>query len=160
MYECDGCAYTRDLNWPVSIFATGVKTDQPYCYINDLSVLDSRKPREMVKRLPEQLSEINTTLVPAEWEKLLSSHPDAGFREYLVRGMSEGFRLGSKHDTHTCKSAKSNVLSATKNALVVEEYLTKEIRLRKVVGPLDPAQHPKVHISRFSVIPKNHQPGK
>ena len=28
------------------------------------------------------------------------------------------------------------------------------------MGPLDPAQHPKVHISRFGVIPKNHQPGK
>ena len=84
--------------------------------MNDLSVLDSRKPREMVKGLPEQLSEINTPLVPAEWEKELSSHLDAGFREYLVRGISEGFRLGFEHDTHTCKSAKSNMLSATKNA--------------------------------------------
>ena len=56
---------------------------------------------------------------------------------------------------------KSTSLSTlSKNALVVEEYLTKEIRLRRVVGPLDPAQHPKVHISRFGVIPKNHQPGK
>ena len=64
------------------------------------------------------------------------------------------FRLGFKYDTHT------NMLSATKNALVVEEYLTKEIRLRRGVGSLDSAQHPKVHISHFGIIPKNLQPGK
>ena len=46
------------------------------------------------------------------------------------------------------------------NPKVVDEYLEKEAGLGRVIGPLKPEEHPTVHVSRFGVIPKNHQPGK
>ena len=50
--------------------------------------------------------------------------------------------------------------SATDNPEVIDEYLAKEVRLGRVVGPVAPGCVPDVHVSRFGVIPKNHQPGK
>ena len=50
--------------------------------------------------------------------------------------------------------------SASKNKVVVDEYLRKEVELGRVVGPLNPAELPQTHTSRFEVIPKSHQPGK
>ena len=46
------------------------------------------------------------------------------------------------------------------NPLVVDEYLSKEVDLGRVVGPLDPTAFPEVVTNRFGVIPKKHQPGK
>ena len=37
---------------------------------------------------------------------------------------------------------------------VVQEYLAKEGAEGRVIGPLEPAQHPTVHISRVGIIPK------
>ena len=59
-----------------------------------------------------------------------------------------------------CTSAKSNMRSAVKNQKVVEVYLTNEVQLSRVIGPPDPTKFPHIHINRFGVIPKNHQPGK
>ena len=50
--------------------------------------------------------------------------------------------------------------SALSNPTVVDEYLSAEIAQGQVIGPLVPEAYPSVHISRFGVIPKNHQPGK
>ena len=50
--------------------------------------------------------------------------------------------------------------SAKQNAKVVEERLQAEVGLKRVIGPLPVDQYPQVQISRFGVIPKNHQPGK
>jgi len=36
----------------------------------------------------------------------------------------------------------------------------EEVRLGRMVGPLSIEDFPQVHINRFGVIPKNHQPGK
>ena len=47
--------------------------------------------------------------------------------------------------------------TAKQNAKVVEERLQAEVG---VIGPLPVDQYPQVQISRFGVIPKNHQPGK
>ena len=42
---------------------------------------------------------------------------------------------------------------------MVDEYLSKEVDLGWVVGPLEPAVFPDVVTNRFGVIPKKH-PGK
>ena len=46
------------------------------------------------------------------------------------------------------------------NPTVVEEYLTLECKLGRLVGPLNLAAYPHIQRSRFGVIPKPHQPGK
>ena len=78
--------------------------------------------------------------------------------EYLVQGIRQGFRLGFGYGEVQLRSASRNMRSAEDNAEVVEQYLAKECGLGRVVGPL--ALDDSVHVSRFGVIPKPHQPGK
>ena len=47
------------------------------------------------------------------------------------------------------------MLSVREKPDVVRVYLEHECAAHRVVGPLDPAQFPFVHISRFGVIPNN-----
>ena len=49
--------------------------------------------------------------------------------------------------------------SAEESAEVVREYLLTEVSAGRILGPLDPAEYPQVHTSRFGVIP-NSTPGK
>ena len=85
--------------------------------------------------------------------------PDRRCAEFLVKGISEGFRLGFDYANHQCTRARENMMSAGKHPQVIEEYLSNEISLGRVVGPVDVESLP-VQISRFGVIPKGHQSGK
>ena len=67
-----------------------------------------------------------------------------------------GFRYGKS----VCTSASANMQSAVLQPKVVDEYLEKEVRLGRVVGPLDVGSCPRVQVNRFGFVPKNHQPGK
>lgn len=91
-------------------------------------------------------------LVAWEWEVRLRHHPDERYREYLVRGIIGGFRIG-------CRSAKTNMQSAAKNAQMIDDYLRNEVALGRVLGPLDPLMCQSLHINRFGVILKGHQEG-
>ena len=46
------------------------------------------------------------------------------------------------------------MVSAREKPEVVREYLCRECAEGRVLGPLDPDQYPRVHVSRFGVIPK------
>jgi hypothetical protein len=50
---------------------------------------------------------------------MLKNHPDQEYREYILRGIRDGFRVG--FDRHACKlsSARKNMHSAEENAQVV-----------------------------------------
>ncbi len=50
--------------------------------------------------------------------------------------------------------------SALDNAEVVDQYLAKEVGLKRVVGPIATSMLPEAMINSFGVIPKPHQPGK
>ncbi len=50
--------------------------------------------------------------------------------------------------------------SALDNTEVVDQYLAKEVGLKRVVGPFATSMLPEAMISSFGVIPKPHQPGK
>ena len=75
-----------------------------------------------------------------------------------MQGIRQGFRLGFGYGEVRLRSASRNMRSAEDNGEVVEQYLAKECELGRVVGPLEP--NDSVHVSRFGVIPKPHQPGK
>ena len=70
-----------------------------------------------------------------------------------MEGIEHGFRLGF---TYECKQAKTNM----DNPSVVDKYLATEVKMGRIFGPLEAEILPTAHISRFGVIPKNHQPGK
>ena len=130
-----------------------------YAYMEHLRAISSRVPSTPTSFPHTTFSAINTPLIVDEWRHQLSEHPDAEFTDYLVRGMTEGFRIGFNYQECTCRSAKRNMLSAIQNPQVVGYYLDLECKLGRIVGPLDIGIH-GINVNRFGVIPKPHQPGK
>ena len=91
-------------------------------------------------------------------DRELDRFPNREFVKLLTDGITFGFRIGYNRSVCSLVSASRNMLSADVNPSVISDYLDKEVRLGRVVGPLpgDTA----VHISRFGVVPKSSQPGK
>ena len=102
--------------------------------------------------LPQKLRAIVSPLNVQVWTQRLAEHPDTGFKEYILRGLRLGFRIGFQHGKGRCTSAKSNMLSANRNPGVVDEYLQKEVRLGRVIGPMVREELPGAQVSRFGVI--------
>ena len=125
-----------------------------YQYMQDLLHFEQCQARTPI-RLPPKLETINTPLDWRQWENCLTGHPDRAYREYLVSGIREGFRIGYNYDQgKPIRSSPSNMLSANEQQDVVSEYLAEECAEGRVMGPLDQSQFPFVHVSRFGVIPK------
>ena len=110
--------------------------------------------------VPSWLRPVITPLQWLTWAKALESHPDRDFSAYIVEGLKDGFRLRFNYASHTCTSAKCNMLSAFQHPKVIDEYLEEETRLGRVIGPLDAQEVENIQISRFGVIPKPHKPGQ
>ena len=108
---------------------------------------------------PPQIIGTRTPLKVAAWEYHLRAHPDREFVQYLLEGLQHGFRIGFDYGKCKCRSAKCNMLSATQNPEVIQQYLTKECSLGRVLGPFDKGSM-DIQVNRFGVIPKPHQPGK
>ena len=77
-----------------------------------------------------------------------------------MEGIEHGFRIGFTYGQCECKQARTNMKSALDNPSVVDKYLATEVKMGRIFGPLEAETLPSAHISRFGVIPKNHQPGK
>ena len=71
-----------------------------------------------------------------------------------------GFALVSTLFRVSLKSATQNMPSASLQPSVIDDYLNTEIAKGRVAGPFSSPPLPHLHISRFGVIPKKHQPGK
>jgi len=50
--------------------------------------------------------------------------------------------------------------SALAHPSIVDDYLQAELDQKRIAGPFLPSQCREIHISRFGVIPKEHQPNK
>ena len=96
--------------------------------------------------IPGTLQSIQTPLRWAEWDRHLESHPDQKFREFIVKGIREGFRIGFDY-SRECRASRRNMPSAEERAEVVCEYLLTEVSAGRILGPLDPAKYPQVHTS-------------
>ena len=77
----------------------------------------------------------------------------------MVQSLRDGFRLGFNYST-SLKSATGNVALALLNPQVIDNYLQSEVQTGRVAGPFSQPLLPVLHVSRFGVIPKRHQPGK
>ena len=109
--------------------------------------------------VPPMLRKGNSPLNIEEWRRLLRDHLDVELVQYLLAGITEGFRIGFDY-SKTCTSEKCNLSLAEDNPEVVTTYLQKEVDLGRVISPLPKEVTPEVHISLFGVIPKGNQPGK
>ena len=101
-------------------------------YTADLLCLDLCRP--LTSRCWELLQSVQSPLSPDAWSKALSSHPDRAYAGYITNGLRQGFRIGFNYSC-TLRSASSNMASASHHPHVVEEYLTKELALSRMLGP-------------------------
>ena len=107
----------------------------------------------------QRLARVATPLCLQAWESKLKRHPDRQYVRYILGGIEHGFCIGVDNVAQ-CKSASQNMQSATQNPQVIEENIKKEVAVGNILGPFSSCTGPKVHINRFGVIPKKHQPGK
>ena len=126
--------------------------------MQDLQVLARRTPAAP-QPLPRPLTMVNTPLRVEAWQSQLRLHPDPDFKQYIVGGITHGFRIGFQYSSNSPKGAERNMQSALENPDVIERYLAKECELGRVAGPFASGSLP-LHINRFGVIPKCNQAGK
>ena len=79
---------------------------------------------------------------------------------FVLNGISEGFRVGFTYRDSVLIPAKQNLQGAINHPEVVEDYLQTELNLGRLVCSFRPSLAPSIHISRFGVILKNHQKSK
>ena len=112
--------------------------------------------------MPPQACHITTPLIPPAWCCLLFSHPDRALVRFFIEGITQGFRIGHCPSLSLLKSARKKMKSALLHEDVIDDYLATEVREQRVVGPLPLHDYglKEVHINRFGVKPKAHQPDK
>ena len=126
-----------------------------YRYTGDLLALDAGIPSTSV-RGRKSLWEVSTPLIVPAWATALASHPDQVYRNHIISGLTDGFRIGFNR-SQPLSSAERNMISAMRNPVVIDKYLSEERSGNRLIGPLEPNG---IHLSRFGVIPKGHTPGK
>lgn len=131
-----------------------------YPYTEDLLALSTTsETAEQHSYTTHVPSSINTPLNHQEWVRAMAGHPDHQLKVYLLTGIRHGFRIGV-NPRQPLISATRNMPSAYTNPQPVTDYLKTELRENRIAGPLDSTHSGKIHVSRFGVIPKRHQPGK
>jgi len=111
-------------------------------------------------RVPAAATRITSPLIIDNWCIMLADYQNKPLVNFFISGLHDGFRIGFTSCTAKIKSAKRNMQCALEHPEVVESYLADEVALGRVSGPFSYSSVPHAHISRFGVIPKNHQSNK
>ena len=118
--------------------------------------------RPAVEMAPPAWNTVTTPLQLPTWKLALRSHPDQAFAQYIIKGITEGFRIGYSRQA-PLKSAQQNMYSAREHPEIIQDYLHKECARGRMLGPfcaVEMASLPPCHVNRFGVIPKGHNTGK
>ena len=126
-----------------------------YRFTQDLLALEAASPP--LQCLPYASTRVSP-LRPHTWRQALQSLPDRAFAEFLLRGITEGFRIGICSDRHLLSSGRI-LRSADDNPQVITTYLDREVELGRL-GQLSDGTKPPVQISPFGAIPKKYRPDK
>ena len=113
-----------------------------------------------VPKVPPVAQSITSPLDQFTWQYFLKGEADKELAHFFLTGLANGFRIGFNYDTGTVQPVSRNLQCAYDHPQVVEDYLHAEVRSSRVAGPFCQAAVSGVHISRFGVIPKNHQQDK
>ena len=106
-----------------------------YPYTADLLTLAGRRAPSLGLRPAVSGWDHIQTSMPAEvWEKHLVGHPDRAYSRYLTEGIRAGFRIGFRYGDVVCRSASSNMQSASLHPEVVSCFLSSELRAGRVYG--------------------------
>ena len=132
-----------------------------YEYIGKLRAMEECSARRS-QAIPEGLGQIITPLAKEVWQEELSHHPDREFAGLIVRGITEGFRIGYDAERVELRSQEANMVSAREQPGVVTAYLAEEMRQGRIVraGPVQEARVQGIHCNPFGVIPKRGRPNR
>ena len=145
-----------DFGNALQIHLTGQVWDNKYYYLNQLMALDACRPLCEDSNLNSSLS-VTCPLILNNWSRELSSfHPDKVYAQYLLKGISQGFRIGYNRHHHL---HQSHSVMLTQNPEVISQYLSQEVSLARM--KVLPITHSKdIHTSPIGAIPKKNKPGK
>ena len=123
-------------------------------YMDDLLALDSFRPNKGIPPLAHPVLASRPPLPVEAWRYYLCNHPDKRFAEYILRGLSDGFRIGFDR-SHRTRPSSRNMKSAYDNKAVVSRYIADETQCGRLIRfPATPPWLSCVHLSPFGVIPK------
>ena len=111
-------------------------------------------------KVPPAATAISTPLDASNWKKFLADHPNRPLVDFFINGIVEGFRIGFRQQQRQLQSAKRNLNCALQHPDTVKSYLNEEVSVSRVAGPFPRSLVPHAHVSKFGVIPKNHQTNK
>ena len=143
--------------WTTAVILS-IGIDGRYMYTSDLLALNTANlPHASNTAADPHTARVSTPLDLQAWQTCPSMHPDQDFAAYILNGLQHGFHIGIHHSAQL-QSAKRSMKSASDNPQVIEDYLHKELAAHNILGPFSPSTFPGLHINRFGVIPKKHQP--
>ena len=148
----------RGITW--NSYHVGVGDTEGYPYIRSLLTLAARKNLQPTP-LPPWLSDIVTPLTHDMWAAAMQEYPDKLFKEYILSGIKNGFRVGFNYRHKSLVARTSNMASAREHPDIVDNYLLGE-KSQGRIGSV-PESSPLAqacHTSPFGVIPKKSKPGK
>lgn len=97
---------------------------------------------------------VSTPINVAELKRELCTHPDSNFVNSLLNALRYGARIGYLGPQKARVSC--NLISASKQPVVVSANLDKEISLGRVVGPFPSSPLPNFQCHPVGVVPKKH----
>ena len=92
-----------------------------YRFTSDLLALEAASPA--LTSLPYDTS-LSPPLQPEAWRRALHTIPDRQFTEFLMRGITYGFRIGLKEGA-VLKPARHNLKSAYDHPDIISAYLQR-----------------------------------
>lgn len=126
---------------------------QTYAYMEQLLSLNSQTPLPGHHTLawPVLLSPIHVAHIIPD----LRQHPDSRFADYIIGGLSEGFRIGFSRQTHL-RCIPKNHPSSLANPEVVRDRISSELAAGRLIGPLQSSCLQHVQVSPIGLVPKAH----
>ena len=147
--------HIRYIIFPPITIATG----QEYVYKADLQALDACINPSPPKH-PLALCIISTPLLIRDtWVAHLASHPDRAPVNYIIDGISNGFRIGFSHPRQYTLCS-SNHPSANEHPLVISIALQNEVTKGRLKGPFNPREYLYIQVSSLSAVPKKQSTDK
>ena len=89
-----------------------------YYYLNQLMALDACRPLCEDANLNSSLS-VTSPLISNNWSRELSFHPDKAYTQYVLRGISQGFRIGYNRHHHLCSHIQSCLIKLLRSYLSI-----------------------------------------
>ena len=123
--------------------------------MKDLSTLESCRLAEV--RAPIDTDLPFSPLARSSWTRELATHPDASFRDYILHGLANSFRIGIGHTQVACRPLRRNMSSATVNIKVVDSYVDQERKAGRLAGLMQ-RQSTNLQVSPLGGNSKAHQP--